>query len=118
MPESMSDDCLDTSTPHQQWATLTAFESNLLYTIACLQDTDPVTSGLTIKAELEQLYQTPINHGRLYPALDTIVEAGLITKRPVDGRTNRYRLTTDGHACLETRASHLSAGATEVQPDA
>lgn len=60
--------------------------------------------GLAIKRELEAFYGTDINHGRLYPNLDTLVEMGLVTKaeKKRDDRTNEYDLTEKGvHWCRE-----------------
>ena len=49
-----------------------------------------------------------MNHGRLYPNLETIVEAGLVDKGEHDRRTNYYEITDDGKDALETRAAYLS----------
>lgn len=45
---------------------------------------------LAIKEELEAYYETEIQHGRLYPNLDELVDKGLIKKDEKDGRTNVY----------------------------
>jgi hypothetical protein len=52
--------------------------------------------GLAIKSELEDYYQTEVNHGRLYPNLDTLVEQGYVAKSELDKRTNQYALTREG----------------------
>ena len=78
---------------------LTAFQRDLLYVIA---DVGP-TKGLAIKEELEPYYNTEINHGRLYPNLDELVERGLVEKGEVDRRTNSYELTERGKQVLESR---------------
>lgn len=59
---------------------LTSFQRDVLYIVAGL--TAP--NGLGIKDDLDDYYATDINHGRLYPNLDTLVEKGLIKK---GGRT-------------------------------
>lgn len=78
---------------------LTGFQRDLLFVIA---DLGPV-KGTKIKAALEDYYTTEINHGRLYPNLDTLVESGLATKDRRDRRTNEYGLTARGRALLESR---------------
>jgi DNA-binding PadR family transcriptional regulator len=59
--------------------------------------------GLAIKEELGAYYQEEINHGRLYPNLDDLVDQGLVEKADRDGRTNDYRLTEAGEQWIETR---------------
>lgn len=49
--------------------------------------------GLAIKRELERYYGDEINHGRLYPNLDHLVEADYVDKKSLDERTNEYELT-------------------------
>ena len=68
---------------------MTDFRWKALYVIA---DAEPV-KGTKIKAKLEDYYGTEVNHGRLYPNLDTLVDMGLIEKRKRDKRTNEYLLT-------------------------
>lgn len=68
---------------------LTAFQRDVLYTIANLND----PHGLAIKEELETYYESEVNHGRLYPNLDQLVEQDLIDKGEKDDRTNEYQLT-------------------------
>lgn len=68
---------------------LTAFQRDLLYVIASLDE----PHGLEVKTELEEYYTREINHGRLYPNLNTLVDKGLVEKSQHDGRTNVYTLT-------------------------
>jgi len=56
--------------------------------------------GLAIKRELESYYGGEVNHGRLYPNLDDLVEFGLVEKSELDKRTNQYELTEDGYEAL------------------
>lgn len=70
---------------------LTAFQNNILVILA----KEPMY-GLAIKRELESYYGTEVNHGRLYPNLDELVELGLVEKSELDKRTNQYSLTDDG----------------------
>ncbi|ELY99578.1 transcriptional regulator, PadR-like family protein [Natrialba aegyptia DSM 13077] len=77
---------------------LTGFQRDLLYVIAG-QD---VPHGLAIKDELEAHYETEINHGRLYPNLDTLVDKGLVEKGQKDRRTNVYSASRRGTREIET----------------
>jgi len=70
-----------------------------LTVIAGLED----PNGLTIKKKLEEYYESHVNHGRLYPNLDTLVEKALVEKDQKDGRTNVYHLTQRGHREIEAR---------------
>ncbi len=78
---------------------LTGFQRDLLYMIAGQEE----PHGLGIKEELEEYYEKEINHGRLYPNLDTIVDKGLIEKGEIDDRTNFYSLTARGEREIEAR---------------
>ncbi len=78
---------------------LTGFQRDLLYVI--LGGDRP--HGLAIKDELENYYGTEINHGRLYPNLDTLVEKGLVEKGQIDQRTNSYSLTQRGSREIKAR---------------
>ena len=76
---------------------LIAFQRDLLYIIAGLEN----PHGLAILDELAEYYNTEIQHGRLYPNLDTLVDKGLVQKEQEDGRTNSYSLTERGRRELE-----------------
>ena len=78
---------------------LTGFQRDLLYVIADLNN----PKGLAIKDELEGYYGAEINHGRLYPNLDTLVDKGLVEKGSIDDRTNAYSLTQRGERELDAR---------------
>ena len=60
--------------------------------------------GLASKARLEDRYGEVVNHGRLYPNLDTLVERGLVEKSASDRRTNIYTLTDAGLEFVRRRA--------------
>jgi len=79
---------------------LTGFQRDLLYTIAGDDD----QHGLAIKSELEKYYEIEINHGRLYPNLDDLIDMGLVEKSQQDGRTNQYKITARGIREIEARA--------------
>ncbi len=78
---------------------LTGFQRDLLYVIAGKDE----PHGLAIKADLDSYYGAEINHGRLYPNLDVLVEKGLVEKGKLDERTNAYVLTNRGHRELAAR---------------
>ena len=78
---------------------LTAFQRDILLVIA--GNDEP--HGLAIKEALDDYYSEDINHGRLYPNLDTLVEKGLVEKGEKDRRTNEYELTDRGERELVAR---------------
>ena len=78
---------------------LTGFQRDILYVTAGLDE----PHGLAVKDELEDYYESEIQHGRLYPNLDTLVEKGLIEKGEIDKRTNSYTLTEQGYEVLARR---------------
>jgi len=78
---------------------LTGFQRDLLYVTAGLNE----PNGLAIKQEMEGYYEKAVQHGRLYPNLDTLVEKGLVEKGQHDERTNAYRVTSRGEREIEAR---------------
>ncbi len=78
---------------------LTGFQRDLLYAIAGFDK----PSGQQVATELEDYRGEEITHGRLYPNLDVLVDAGLVEKGELSRRTNYYRLTSDGAAALRAR---------------
>ncbi len=78
---------------------LTGFQRDLLYVIAGADQ----PSGQDVKVEIEQYYSNEINHGRLYPNLDTVVNKDLVEKGELDRRTNYYAITEDGEEAIEER---------------
>ena len=82
-----------TRTIHQ----LTGFQRDLLTVIAGLDQ----PSGQTVKEHLEEVSDTNITHGRLYPNLDVLVTQGLVEKGELDRRTNYYELSDSGQQALE-----------------
>lgn len=78
---------------------LTAFQRDLLY-VAAEQDRP---SGQDIKVEIEKTYDREVTHGRLYPNLDALTDAGFIDKGPVNRRSNFYETTDRGLRALEER---------------
>jgi len=82
---------------------LTAFQRDLLAVVASLDE----PHGLGVKNEIEAAYGSAVNHGRLYPNLDTLVDMGLMWKGKVDGRTNSYALTRRGQRELGSHVNWL-----------
>lgn len=86
---------------------LTVFQYDLL---SVLREHGP-QKGTAVKRRLEdsrERYEGSINHGRLYPNLDTLVEMGLVEKGERDKRTNEYRVTAQGNIVLIERIAELS----------
>lgn len=77
---------------------LSAFQQAILTILS-----EEARYGLAIKRELEDYYAEDVNHGRLYPNLDTLVGMGLVEKSELDKRTNEYALTEAGHDALVDR---------------
>lgn len=78
---------------------LTGFQRDCLYVIAGLDG----PKGLAVKDELDEYYGDTINHGRLYPNLDVLVDKGLVEKGKIDDRTNFYRITGRGQREVDAR---------------
>jgi len=77
---------------------LTGFQRDLLYVIAGASR----PSGQEIKVQISQ-FVGEVNHGRLYPNLDTLVEQGFVNKGQHDRRTNFYELSDEGLEALKAR---------------
>ncbi|AXR76511.1 PadR family transcriptional regulator [Natrarchaeobaculum sulfurireducens] len=78
---------------------LTGFQRDLLYVISGADQ----PSGQDVKEEIEGYYSAEINHGRLYPNLDTLVNKELVEKGQLDRRTNYYEISDDGLREIEDR---------------
>lgn len=78
---------------------LTAFQRDIMFVVAGHDE----PHGLAIKEELDEYYEDEINHGRLYPNLDTLVTEGYLDKGEKDRRTNFYNLTDQGEEAIEAR---------------
>lgn len=78
---------------------LTGFQRDLLYVIAGADQ----PSGQDVKDDIEGYYSAEINHGRLYPNLDTLVNKELIEKGQLDRRTNYYTITDSGEEAIIER---------------
>ncbi|KTG09025.1 PadR family transcriptional regulator [Haloprofundus marisrubri] len=78
---------------------LSGFQRDLLYVISGFER----PSGQEVKTELEQYIDGEINHGRLYPNLDTLVNKDYVEKGPIDRRTNYYAITEKGREAIRNR---------------
>jgi len=78
---------------------LTGFQRDLLIVVAGLDR----PYGLAIKDDLDEYYEKEIQHGRLYPNLDELVDKGLVEKGELDKRTNYYKLTRRGQREITAR---------------
>lgn len=78
---------------------LTGFQRDLLVVIAGLDH----PSGQTIKEHIESDADMEINHGRLYPNLDALVNQAYVEKGELDRRTNYYELAEKGRDALRDR---------------
>jgi DNA-binding PadR family transcriptional regulator len=82
---------------------LTAFQRDLLSTVAT--DANGET-GIAIREAYEAQFKTDVNHGRLYPNLDTLVDAGYLKKTHPDRRSNAYHITPAGERARAAYENH------------
>jgi len=87
---------MSTTRPIDDFVDLTAFQRDVLWTLA----REDGLSGATVKATLEAYYDDDVNSGTIYPGLDKLAERGLIEKAKRDERTNEYTLTGEGRKAL------------------
>lgn len=78
---------------------LSGFQRDLLYVISGMDQ----PSGQQAKEQLERYLDGDINHGRLYPNLDTLVTKEYVEKGPIDRRTNYYAITERGENLIRER---------------
>ena len=78
---------------------LTAFQVHLLWLIYRFGPAE----GVDLQDALEELYPEDINHGRLYPSLDRMVDSRLVNKqtKESDNRRKEYTLTGRGEWVAE-----------------
>lgn len=88
---------------------ITAFKRDILWVLSL----EGNSKGLTVMDALETYYDEEINHGRLYPNLDDLAEAGLVEKGQRDLRTNDYSLTEAGRRELTKRQTWQHGGSDE-----
>lgn len=93
----------DESTPVPSPEELTRFQIDALTIIAAEK-----RIGTEINDELSEYYDKDVNHGQLYPNLDTLVEKGLVDKTPRDRRSHFYAITELGKEVLHARWDRLT----------
>lgn len=81
------------------YANLSAFNRDVLWILS----KEGEQKGVDIRLSLEDYYDSPVNHGQLYPNLDDLVDAGFVNKGKIDGRTNSYAPTEEGRRVLSSR---------------
>ena len=86
---------------------LTTFQYTLLG--AANELVEPSGQDIRLYVNSSPFHGSDMNPSRLYPNLDTLVDAGLVDKGEHDRRTNYYEITDDGKEALETRAAYLGA---------
>lgn len=91
-----------------QYANLSAFQRDILLVLLRLEDSDEDSYGLAIKRRLESRYDSDVNHGRLYPNLDELIENDLIERGQIDKRTNRYTATDAGRELLRAHGEEIA----------
>ncbi|WP_101297107.1 PadR family transcriptional regulator [Halegenticoccus soli] len=89
---------------------LSGFQRDLLVVIAGADQ----PSGQDVKDGLEEVYGDEINHGRLYPNLDTLVQKGYIEKGTIDRRTNFYAISEQGQESLRKWTEWQRETATQI----
>ncbi|MFW6153252.1 MAG: helix-turn-helix transcriptional regulator [Halobacteriota archaeon] len=85
------------STPPEQ-TELSEFQYTILFSLA-----ERPQYGLELKARMTEFYGAEVNHGRLYPNLDHLVERGYVRKSKLDNRTNEYAISERGLMCILER---------------
>lgn len=94
----------DESKPGDIHSELTGFQRDLLMEIARYYNKGGYyPSGQEVADPLGDYREEVINHGRLYPNLDTLVNKGLVEKIERDRRTNEYQVSDRGWAALAAR---------------
>lgn len=101
-------ECERDGTTDVEYADLSAFQRDILTVLKELASSEQDSYGLEIKRRLEEWYDEPVNHGRLYPNLDDLVEWGLVRRGQLDKRTNEYTLTDSGYTLLEAHRERMN----------
>lgn len=85
-----------------------AFQRDILWTIALFEGCDRRPEGSRLQEVLEAFYPNEVYNARFYPNLDTLHERGYIQKCRADGRTNEYPLTETGREQLFIRGQMVT----------
>jgi DNA-binding MarR family transcriptional regulator len=102
---------VETDGGHARLADLSGFQRDLLVAFGKLDETDALpANGQEVQTVVEAVRDERVTHGRHYPNLDALAEAGLIDKH-VDAfsrRAHGYSLTDAGRAALDERLEQLA----------
>gem|GEM_PF-638101 len=90
------------------WSDLTGFQRDILIAIAQL---DERSNGLEINEQVSKLRGETINHGRLYPNLEQLINHSLIFKGELNKRSNYYQLTWIAVDLIIKQANRLDEAA-------
>ena len=92
-----------------RWFDLNSSKRDLLVEIYQMDQ----PSGQDIRHRMKAEHNEDVDHGRLYPNLDDLVDYGLIYKGEQNLRSNCYQITNDGRRLVEDTARYFaSIGAT------
>ena len=80
-----------------RWFGLTGFERDLLVEIYQMDQ----PSGQDIRGRMKAEHNEDVDHGRLYPNLNDLVDVGLLDKGEQNLRSNYYEVTNDGKRLVE-----------------
>ena len=105
IPVATDDPAAATRDAQRTWVQLSAFQRDVLATIAAFE-TPP--KGLAILDVLNAERGGSRSHTGLYPVLNEFVDDGLVQKAARDKRTNEYSLTADGERVLRAGADRLA----------
>ncbi|ELZ76091.1 DNA-binding protein [Haloferax volcanii] len=92
-----------------RWLDLSEFQQQVVKAIIEIEQRGGEPYGLGIKELLSERYNKEVNHGRLYPNLDDLVEQGIIEKSELDKRTNAYESTASARAMVAGEAEHMAS---------
>lgn len=70
--------------------------------LLCLMASKYEPDVSALQDEYERWNDTDISYQSIYQALERLDDRGLVEKKPIDGRTNCYMLTTKGAQRLTT----------------
>nr|WP_306466181.1 helix-turn-helix transcriptional regulator [Haloferax sp. KTX1] len=88
---------------------MSEFQQQVVKAIIEIEQRGGEPYGLGIKELLSERYNKEVNHGRLYPNLDDLVEQGIIEKSELDKRTNAYESTASARAMVAGEAEHMAS---------
>lgn len=97
-----------TDEPHNPLHELTGFQRDVLV----IAYREGPCNGQDIKSVYDAATGKSVNHGRLYPNIDTLVGRGLIDKSPrkPDLRSNTYEITDRGLDALVSYNDWITGG--------